>query len=553
MKVIRQLFIGLVLAGSMTSCYDLLTEVPKDFLTPENSYTDRKGFEAALANIYLSIRNDFYANSDQWQNFDLMGVDVDLNNPRTSNDVYTEYFYWNTLNADNGIAKKWWQRLYGYIYSCNVIIDRAESSLVKWNTEEEKNAIVGEAKFLRAFAYRFLGNMWGKAPIVLEETTSPQFNYQSATQEEIYKQCKEDLLFAVQWMPEIDNQKGGRASNVAARHLLSEILICLKDYNGAVEQATAVINNPSMSLMTERFGKLKDFTFEGYDYQGEKEPWGDVYWDLFRENNFNRIDGNKECIWNVQFDVELQGGGNTGVSGGNFGLERWFGAAWWSQKDLDGTPNWLKDILGGRPVGAVSPTKYAAEQIWQYKDSWNKDIRNSKYNMKREYYWTNPNGRFYGQLMTEETLGDKATSFQVTDPTYMKIIAAQHHGQFKDATSGETHDNGRIYKDWYIMRLAETYLLRAEANLLAGKADAAAADINAVRNRANATPVTASDVNIDLILDERARELYLEDFRLNTLMRMNKLVEYLMKYNPKVIQAGYKLDRSKQGRWSGSE
>jgi hypothetical protein len=542
MKVIRQLFIGLVLAGSMTSCYDLLTEVPKDFLTPENSYTDRKGFEAALANIYLSIRNDFYANSDQWQNFDLMGVDVDLNNPRTSNDVYTEYFYWNTLNADNGIAKKWWQRLYGYIYSCNVIIDRAESSLVKWNTEEEKNAIVGEAKFLRAFAYRFLGNMWGKAPIVLEETTSPQFNYQSATQEEIYKQCKEDLLFAVQWMPEIDNQKGGRASNVAARHLLSEILICLKDYNGAVEQATAVINNPSMSLMTERFGKLKDFTFEGYDYQGEKEPWGDVYWDLFRENNFNRIDGNKECIWNVQFDVELQGGGNTGVSGGNFGLERWFGAAWWSQKDLDGTPNWLKDILGGRPVGAVSPTKYAAEQIWQYKDSWNKDIRNSKYNMKREYYWTNPNGRFYGQLMTEETLGDKATSFQVTDPTYMKIIAAQHHGQFKDATSGETHDNGRIYKDWYIMRLAETYLLRAEANLLAGKADAAAADINAVRNRANATPVTASDVNIDLILDERARELYLEDFRLNTLMRMNKLVEYLMKYNPKVIQAGYKLD-----------
>ena len=542
MKVIRQLFIGLVLAGSMTSCYDLLTEVPKDFLTPENSYTDRKGFEAALANIYLSIRNDFYANSDQWQNFDLMGVDVDLNNPRTSNDVYTEYFYWNTLNADNGIAKKWWQRLYGYIYSCNVIIDRAESSLVKWNTEEEKNAIVGEAKFLRAFAYRFLGNMWGKAPIVLEETTSPQFNYQSATQEEIYKQCKEDLLFAVQWMPEIDNQKGGRASNVAARHLLSEILICLKDYNGAVEQATAVINNPSMSLMTERFGKLKDFTFEGYDYQGEKEPWGDVYWDLFRENNFNRIDGNKECIWNVQFDVELQGGGNTGVSGGNFGLERWFGAAWWSQKDLDGTPNWLKDILGGRPVGAVSPTKYAAEQIWQYKDSWNKDIRNSKYNMKREYYWTNPNGRFYGQLMTEETLGDKATSFQVTDPTYMKIIAAQHHGQFKDATSGETHDNGRIYKDWYIMRLAETYLLRAEANLLAGKADAAAADINAVRNRANATPVTASDVNIDLILDERARELYLEDFRLNTLMRMNKLVEYLMKYNPKAIQAGYKLD-----------
>ena len=42
-------------------------------------------------------------------------------------------------------------------------------------------------------------------------------------------------------------------------------------------------------------------------------------------------------------------------------------------------------------------------------------------------------------------------------------------------------------------------------------------------------------------MDERARELSMEDFRINTLMRMNKLAEYLMKYNPKVIQAGYKL------------
>ena len=92
------------------------------------------------------------------------------------------------------------------------------------------------------------------------------------------------------------------------------------------------------------------------------------------------------------------------------------------------------------------------------------------------------------------------------------------------------------------MRLAETYLLRAEAYMNAGDLASAASDINAVRERAQATPVTASDVNIDLILDERARELYMEDFRINTLMRLNKLSEYLMKYNPKVIQAGYQLD-----------
>lgn len=542
MKTIKHLFLGLLLAGSLTSCYDLLNETPKDFLTPSNSYIDKKGFEAALANIYKDIRNDFYANTDSWQNYDLLGVDVDFIGPRSASDTYTEYFYWNTLNADNGFSKKWWQRLYAYIYSCNAIIDRAEMVDVKWNSEQEKNAVVGEARFLRAFAYRFLGNMWGQAPIVLEETTSPQFNYKSSSQAEIYKQCKEDLLFAIQWMPEIDNQKGGKASNVAARHLLSEILICLNDYDGAIEQATAVIDNPAMRLMTERFGTLKDFTFEGYDYQGEKEPWGDVYWDLFRENNFNRIEGNKECIWNVQFDVALEGGGNTGKSGGNFVMERYFGTKWWGLKDADGVSNWLKDILGGRPIEQLSLFDYAANRIWHYKGDYDRDMRNSKYNLKREYYWTNPESRFYGQQMTVENLGDKTELFRITQPIFMKVVTAKHHNQFIDSQSGEGHDNGRIYKDWYIMRLAETYLLRAEANLLVGNKDAAARDINTIRERAHATPVSAGDVTIDLILDERARELSMEDFRINTLMRMNKLSEYLMKYNPKVIQAGYKLD-----------
>lgn len=542
MKILRYLFIGLILTGSLTSCYDLLNEIPKDFLTPENSYTDKKGFESALADIYKGIRNNFYGESDKWQNYDLLsGTDVDLYMQQPTKDQYSEYFYWNTLNADNDMSKTWWRRFYSYIFSCNVIIDRAESDVANWASEEEKNAIVGEARFLRAFAYRFLANMWGNAPIVLKETTEPQFNYQSATQEEIYKQCKEDLEFAIQYMPDIDDQKGGRASKVAAQHLLSEILIGLKDYQGAVDQASAVINNPAMSLMTERFGKLKDFKFQGYDYQGEEEPWGDVWWDLFREDNFNRTDGNKECIWNVQFDVNMQGGGNVGVSGGYFVLERWFSPTWWNVKDINGETNWLKDTLSGRPSGACFATEYMGKLIWEYKNDWDRDMRNSQYNIKRKHYWTNPESQFFGQQITTDNV---ATGVELNwqPPMLMKFVTALHHGQFQDSRSLQTHDNGRIYKDWYIMRLAETYLLRAEANLMLNKLDDAAKDINAVRERAHATPVTAADIDIDLILDERARELCMEEFRINTLMRTNKLSECLMKYNPQVIKAGYQLD-----------
>ncbi len=91
---------------------------------------------------------------------------------------------------------------------CNAIIERADADAAHWNSEADKNAIVGEAKFLRAFAYRFLANMWGTAPLVLEETKNPRFDYTNSTQEQLYKQCKEDLEFAIQYMPDIDDQKG---------------------------------------------------------------------------------------------------------------------------------------------------------------------------------------------------------------------------------------------------------------------------------------------------------------------------------------------------------
>ena len=76
----------------------------------------------------------------------------------------------------------------------------------------------------------------------------------------------------------------------------------------------------------------------------------------------------------------------------------------------------------------------------------------------------------------------------------------------------------RAYRDVYALRLAETYLLRAEAYLGAGNIAQAAEDINVVRRRAEAPPVSSAEVDIDYILDERARELHLEENRLLTLI-----------------------------------
>lgn len=80
-------------------------------------------------------------------------------------------------------------------------------------------------------------------------------------------------------------------------------------------------------------------------------------------------------------------------------------------------------------------------------------------------------------------------------------------------------------------RLAETYLLLAEARLQQGNTQGAAEAINVVRKRAGAPEITASQATIDFLLDERIRELVGEELRRFTLVRTGKLIERTRKYN----------------------
>ena len=518
-----------------------LREVPKDFYSPENSFVSKANFESALADIYKTIRNNLHMN---YANVFMFGVDSDVNvslntDDEDGNPRYNEYMNWNTLNKDNTYVRNQWQFCYNWIFKANVVIDRVEDENARL-TDDEKAEIMAEAKFLRAFSYRFLANMWGDVPLVLKETTAPKFDFVRTPRAEVYQQCKDDLTEAIKYMKTVDQQPAGRAPRAAAYHLLSEINICLGDYQGAIAAASAVINNPNFYLMTERFGVRTNFTFNGYTYQGPQKPWGDVYWDLFQEGNMNWKEGNHESIWNIQRSPTILGGGQT-PSGGSMNFEHLASPIYWTGPDINAVANWLKDTLCGRPAGALNSTYYMSELVWQYKGDYDRDIRNSEYNIQRIYYWVNPNGEFYGQPCTRETYGLNAWWQRMVPPSFKKGVTTVHYGLARDASSGQNHDNAQIFKDWYMMRLPETYLLRAEAKFRSGDLQGAADDINVVRGRAKATLVDASDVDIDLILDERARELYLEEFRYNTLMRMGKMVERLHRYNGNIIWRNYKI------------
>ena len=94
-----------------------------------------------------------------------------------------------------------------------------------------------------------------------------------------------------------------------------------------------------------------------------------------------------------------------------------------------------------------------------------------------------------------------------------------------------TNNGNSSFRDQYMFRLAETYLLRAEAHLGKNNKVAAATDINVLRSRAKAKLATSAEVNIDYLLDERLRELYYEEPRILTLCQIGKLAERNRKYN----------------------
>ena len=126
-----------------------------------------------------------------------------------------------------------------------------------------------------------------------------------------------------------------------------------------------------------------------------------------------------------------------------------------------------------------------------------------------------------GEIIKKEWLTTRQDTMERFYPRIMKCGSDWHYAA--------EPANGFVM-EWYAIRLAETYLIRAEAYLKNDNKDEAAADINVVRNRANAKPVEAADVDIDYLLDERARELYAEEFRTLTLCRMGLLYDRVKRF-----------------------
>jgi starch-binding outer membrane protein, SusD/RagB family len=504
-----------ILAGLLGSCKKgLLDEASLSNPSTAQILASKGGFKTYITALHDAARNELFSTDTYTRAFDMQtGTDVATTGDPALN-VWLNYV--TTLTPTNGTVSFYWNWAYSeMIARANTIIMYANKSNPSiWTNEAEKNAIIAEARFFRGYSYNLLANLFGGVPIVDTVFDTPKVDFVRSTRQQVLEFAKKDLVYASSWLPttvaKIDE---GRIVKAAADHLLSEVYISLGDYDNAILSASAVISSGLYNLMTTRFGS-------------EAANPGDVYSDLFRDNNQNRSSGNRESIYVLQIEDVTPGGTGSGVGAnssigtGNNWVRAW-GPRYFAITDPAGKSGMIVCDSMGRGVGWLRPTSYVLYNIWQ--NNFTNDLRNSRFNIRRQFTYNNPASAYFGQVVGKRTTS--VDTMQFLFPVIRKI----------EGKVGKTTNNtaGKTFKDVMVFRLAETYLLRAEAYIRKGAAfnPNAAADINVVRNRANATPVAPGNVSIDYLLDERARELIVEEPRRRTLARMGKLVERVRLYN----------------------
>lgn len=518
MKIFKFLQLPLAVMLLASCSKEELKELPPHLITSETLYTNYAGFDAGLNGVYALIRQtDEGLNGGSSLTSDLfrLGTDNLVSNHQVSpfNVVTTQWV--NTNNSTNEFYANTFSWLYKIINACNTIIAKAENPDVAWggstgNSGQNKQYVLANARATRAWAYRHLTFLWGDVPLNLDESKGSNIvtNWTRTKKEDIQKVMISDWRYAAQYIPV--EPIPGRMSKGAVEHYLAETYLIKNQLDSALFFTNQVIGTANYKLTTARYGVKKD------------KP-GVPFMDMFQEGNTNREEGNKEALWVFQFAKQAVGGG------ANSFPKRHHISRYNSIKVGNVNPFRFTVERGGRGLGRNSLTKFAIDLYGKEDDRGNEFairkffiLRNAAENAPAEADIL-PTGYKYGDTIRLNWSKDIAPgNVGLVDWPYSRKV---------EYVDPENISGDLDFKDQIQLRLADTYLLKAEILFRLNRTGEAADAINIIRTRSHANPITAASVNMDFILDERSRELVLEEDRRYTLLRTNKWLERTQKYN----------------------
>jgi len=542
------LFIGSTIL--LSSCSkSFLQPDPLSFYEPNETFTSEAGLMSAMAicdrhlkGYWATDNNEMLILGTEYTFSELMvpsatdkgEILCDVANmlTPTSDDNSSNLI---NLGRTNSIAYLWNETYKGISYANTIIkyVDQVESL-----DEATKNAFKGRAYFHRAFRYMALVFEFGDVPLITTIIDVPKQNYRSTKRDAILQMLTQDMEFAVQWVPDQkDMSLTGLINKGACRMLLAKCYLAIGEYAKAKEQTDILIDQSGYSLMQDNFGTFND--------GGEPQTWPitrNVIWDLHRPEN-KLIAANHETIMgmpnrgsNVEAFVKMLTmrilypflfDGRVKTKDGKQALLNI------RRNASDYNPNYDYMRAFGRGIATFRPTYFQTHQMWKVNGVMDEgDLRHSsavgnwvrmedyRVNNKASSEFGNPITLFNpdnGALLCSDTIRRwfdvPHYKFFLDDPVNEANISGS------DGLQGAT--NGGI-ADWYLYRLAEAYLLRAEAKYYLNPGDGTIKDdLNAIRQRAKCSQLYQGAVTIGDIMNERARELYWEEWRNVELKRVS--------------------------------
>jgi len=564
LNIIKNLFVLALIGTGLVSCS--LNEYNPTGTTVLTVISSKAGFQLAINNCYFGLQRSYYGKLNMML---CTEGGTDLWTARQNSNYYSSQLKYGQGGLISlNVASDLWNSGWDGIGSCNLCIENVDK-VTDFKDVNEKNALVAEAYFMRALYYYHLVEQFGDITLTMEIPKVIDNSPKRTSALDIYEKCIiPDLEFASKWLPLSNTAQEGRGFRKSAMGLLARAYLQTKEYTDDNKYVLKALDlAKTMISDCESGGTL----YNTYMYPNLVDVFA-------KGNNLN----NKESLYSVAFS---QKGGSTNLWQHNDTYQMYyckpdqFGAILYTGHQTE---------YGRFSNGTLMPSKYMIDLFKQNDNTIDPRFYayfQTLWTANNKYTWNSDNIKMYDKTSAVTTAtvvsaGDVAIRFIRPEESTYATYSAQKltspylvvdyndlygsdkrvkmkYARLNDGTNADnpffyyypslsksntdnfgyiSASNGRFGCDAsaIVMRMSEIYLIAAEADVYLNGGSGAAVYINKVRARAGAK-MLSGNVTLDMVLEERAREVGGEHVRWYDLKRTHKLTKaYLLDKNPDV-------------------